>query len=236
MVVIVRKTDAGLLLITQPDHAALAGRILAAWTGDGLPSSTRRADILRAAFEHDNGWRQEDAQPRVSADGEVLDFITAPTAVRQGIWPSGVARLRTTPYAAALVAQHSISIFDRYRSDPAWSAHFAAMEGLRDECLAASGGVIDELLRDYFFVNVADTASLTFCNGWTDPSEIRPYRLRLEGQRLRIVPDPFGGRDVHLTVSARALSSARFDSDSDARIAFDSAPGTELTGVASGQA
>ena len=62
---IIRQSDAALVLITQPDHAALAGRIMRRWEADGFPQSPRRADILAAVDLHDNGWREVDAVPAV---------------------------------------------------------------------------------------------------------------------------------------------------------------------------
>src|SRR3954453_21006754 len=109
------------LLITQPDHAALAAAIVRQWTSGEFEESPRRSDILRAIAEHDNGWREVDAAPLVDrATGRILDFIHAPDAVRQGVWPRGVERLAGTPYVAALVAQHAIEIYSGYKDDPGW--------------------------------------------------------------------------------------------------------------------
>jgi hypothetical protein len=52
---IIRPDDAARIAITQPDHAALVGRIMHAWRANGLPESPRRDDILLAVTEHDNG-------------------------------------------------------------------------------------------------------------------------------------------------------------------------------------
>ena len=91
------------LVITQPEHAGLAGRIMKHWLGD-LAGSPRRAEILVAVNEHDNGWRDVDAAPIVDpATGRLLDFIHAPDHVRQDVWPRGVECLAATPYAAFTV-------------------------------------------------------------------------------------------------------------------------------------
>ena len=115
---IVRSDGTAQLLITQPDHAALAGRIMECWAADAFAAAPRRTEILLAIAEHDNGWREVDGAPLVdAATGRVLDFIHAPDAVRQGVWPRGVERLAHAPYAAALVAQHALEIYARYRTD-----------------------------------------------------------------------------------------------------------------------
>ena len=64
---IVVPEGATLLLVTQPDHAHLSGELLSLWRAGGLPENPRRADLLFAAREHDNGWREADAAPRWDA-------------------------------------------------------------------------------------------------------------------------------------------------------------------------
>src|SRR5215203_3779305 len=58
---IIRPHGSTQLLVTQPDHAALAGRIMERWAADDFPASPRRPEILRAIAEHDNGWLDVDA-------------------------------------------------------------------------------------------------------------------------------------------------------------------------------
>src|SRR3954465_10111384 len=53
---IVVPAESSFLLVTQPDHAHLAGEILSLWRAGGLPDNPRRDDLLFAAREHDNGW------------------------------------------------------------------------------------------------------------------------------------------------------------------------------------
>src|SRR5262245_59328697 len=132
---IVHAAGAVLHLITQPDHAALAGRIMGRW--QRLYEAERRGAILHAVEEHDNGWREADEAPTVDeATGRVHDFISAPAAVRQGVWPRGIARIAAEPWAAALVAQHAVTVYDRYREDPAWQDFFRDIESTRDALVA----------------------------------------------------------------------------------------------------
>src|SRR3712207_6208701 len=109
---IVREQADRLLLITQPDHAHLSRRVMERCVV--LRDRPRRTSILLAIGEHDNGWAEPDAAPQVDpATGSVHDFVTAPLAVRHSVWPRGVARLANDPWAAALVAQHAITVYDR---------------------------------------------------------------------------------------------------------------------------
>ena len=91
---IVRTNPDHLLLITQPDHAALSAAIMARWRRDGLPAHPRREWLLLATREHDAGWAEVDVAPIVDpASGRLLDFVHAPDAVRQEVWPRSIERL-----------------------------------------------------------------------------------------------------------------------------------------------
>ncbi|MGQ0642746.1 MAG: DUF3891 family protein [Gemmatimonadaceae bacterium] len=58
---IVRQLPGTLLLIRQPDHAALARRIMQRWAG--IDAAERRESILRATGEHDHGWGEPNVAP-----------------------------------------------------------------------------------------------------------------------------------------------------------------------------
>lgn len=209
-----------------------------AWRRDGLPESGRRADILIAIEEHDHGWTDVDTAPIVeSGSGRILDFVGIPDDVRRGVWPRGVRRLMGTPYAAALVAQHAIHVYRRYRTDGAWLPFFAEMEAAREQHLAAAGiRNHDDLRRDYSLLRVADLVSLTFCCGWTETQHDDSgsgYRIHLEGTTLTISPDPFGGREVALEVKARELP-AMLNDEAAVRHAFGAAAMVTVAGTATG--
>jgi hypothetical protein len=232
--VIVRRTPNELLLITQPDHAALAGAIVGAWRADGLPASPRRDIVLFATTHHDDGWLELDVAPLVDADGQLLDFINSPDDVRLAVWPRVVKKFAANPYVAALVAQHALSIYEPYRGHAVRAAFFAEMQMLRDESLArAAPRTAADLAADYFFVGLGDTLSLTFCNGWTEPRRVGDYEIRLVGDRLTVAPDPFEGRELPLRISARRLPNRRFTS-ADAASAYRAARVVALDAVVSG--
>jgi hypothetical protein len=235
---IVRREGSSQLLITQPDHAALAARVMREWRAGGLPGSPRRSSILLAVERHDNGWREADAAPLVDgATGQVLDFIRAPDPIRRTVWPRGVDRLAGTPHAGALVARHALHIYRRYRDDPGWAPFFLEMERRRDHLVREAGVSVEDLDRDYAFLRLGDLISLTFCNGWLDVQQDdagSTYAIQLEGRRLTVTPDPFEGRQVPLEVTARELPDRVFRSEADAREAFSRARAVLVQGVASG--
>lgn len=229
---IVRQANGHLRLITQPDHAALARRIMQQWPP--LHDVPRRGSILHAIEAHDDGWHDGDAAPSVDpATGRICDFITAPVAVRQGVWPISVKRLAPDdPWAAALVAQHALTIYDRYHGDPEWTAFFRAMTIRRDELLAATHETRTTLDADYGFVRIGDLVSLVFCNQWQEEPSFGGFVFGFEPETdtVRIAPDPFGGRRIPVSVTAREIDDRRYESDADLRLAVRAAPQVTLTG------
>jgi len=234
--VIVRPHNGSLLLIPQPDHSALARRIMERW--DGIQRAERRTSILLATGEHDIGWLEADAAPIVDATtGRIQDFRSVPLEIRQGAWPRAVARLSHDPWAAALVAHHAVFVYDRFRGEPEWSAFFAQMEVLRQTLLQRVERLtFDDLVRDYTFVRLGDLASLAFCCGWTDPQEFAGHVMRLVGMKLVVTPDPFAGREIAIEIGARALPDRSFDSAEDAANAYRAADRTVLSGSVVGAA
>src|SRR5688500_20355745 len=82
---IVRHVEGRLLCLTQPDHAALAGRLAEAWTADGVPNRPTRDRLITAITRHAVGWTAEDEAPRFDAATHgPCGFVAAPLAVRQG--------------------------------------------------------------------------------------------------------------------------------------------------------
>ena len=226
---IVRPATAGCVLITQPDHAQLARRIMEHCVL--LVDNPRREAILRAVGDHDNGWAPLDALPAVDAAGGVVDFINAPLEVRQGVWPRTVAGLAAEPYAAALVANHAMFAYDCYRDDGAWAAFFAGMEASRLEMLQASGATMDTLLADYAFLRLGDLISLAFCTGSTTAQPFRDWTVRLSGPRVIVTPGIFGGAPVTFEVAARAVRPP-FSSDAELQAALSRSATAMLQGEA----
>lgn len=230
---IVRPAGDRIHLVTQPDHARLAHAIMAHCVP--LAARSRRDAILHAIAEHDNGWAEPDAAPTVNADtGTIADFVNAPVAVRHAVWPRGVERLADDPWAAALVAHHAISVYDRYRPDPGWHAFFAGLEAARDAWLRASGRSLDDLAGDYAFVRLGDLVSLAFCTGWTDEHRVGEWTVRLGGPTVTVTPDPFGGVTIPFSIDARELPDRRFTSDEDLRVAIRDARTITLRGEVAG--
>ena len=64
---IVTTAPPGSRLVTQSDHARLAADLLRLFRLPELLEHPRRELLLRAIAEHDNGWWETDAAPRLDA-------------------------------------------------------------------------------------------------------------------------------------------------------------------------
>jgi hypothetical protein len=240
---IVRRDGNDWLLMTQPDHAALAGRLMEAWRADGFADRPTRARVLRAVREHDDGWADEDAAMRVDEAGNPYDYIKIPLPTRQGIWPRTVDRLAADDaYVAALVAQHAVTVYRRYHADPLWQEFFTQMGQRRDDLMArvmtessrAGSGGFESFLLDYTMLGIGDLFSQVFCNGWPQPYLIEGYQAILRDDQLTISPDPFAGATVALEVVARRIPARPYASDQDLRDTLAQAPTQRITGLAIG--
>ena len=246
---IVRHDDTGLVLITQTAHARLAAAIMAVWEADGFADRPSREATLVATAHHDDGWTEKDAEPRWDPVTRApYDFVSLPHDPRQAIWRRAVPRVAPlSGYAAALVAQHAVTITRTSRVDPEWARFMEEMERLRDDWYTSepdnpTAAQVDpaagdrlSFLRDYAVMAMGDMLSLIFCNGWTHLFEQEGHRLELQsGNRLVVSPDPFGGRSVPLRVTGRRLPAPSFDSAEHLREAWSTSTEVEIVGVAVG--
>ncbi|MDH3402988.1 MAG: DUF3891 family protein [Acidobacteriota bacterium] len=211
---IVTASEHGWRCITQPDHARLGRELLALWRRDGLPDHPRREALLEAVLEHDNGWREADAAPRLHVEeGRPHDFVSHPLAERLAIWRRGIERYRDDrPYVAALVLEHARYLHRGRRGVPAWDEFLDELESRRGELAAAAGLAPAELASDYRWLHTADLCSLVVCADWREPFERRGLRCRLREDGLELSPFPLAGA-TRFSVPCRDLPSGEYRSD-----------------------
>ena len=201
-----------------------------------LQSRARRDEILLAIEEHDNGWREPDARPSIDASsGRIRDFVHESIGVRQGVWPRGVARLLAHPRAAALVAQHALTVYERFRIDAEWAGFFTEMTQTRDRILAGLPTSLDELVADYAFVRIGDLISLIFCNEWNETQHFAGFTFARAGDSVLIEPNPFNEREIPIEVPAVELADRRFTTDAELREAIAAAALVTLPGKIAGR-
>ena len=187
-------------LVTQPDHAAFAAELLSLWRAEGVPDHPRRADLLFAVREHDNGWREADAAPYWDPERHrPHDFLTLPRPARIEIWERGVARFAGShPWAALLITRHARRLHRNRRDDAEWAGLLEMLDELERGLAEATGATEEEIAAADRLVDLADTLSLAVCNGWPEPFERHGVRARMrEGTlvdgTLELDPFPLAG-------------------------------------------
>ncbi len=213
-----------LLVITQNDHAHLAGELLSLWRTDGLPQHPRRRELLFAAREHDNGWREVDSAPLCRPDGRPHDFTTVARELRWEIWRRGTVRYADSePYAALLIVRHALHLHRAHRDDPAWSDVLTGWRDLAAELEEAAGVERADVDRDYRWIDLTDLLSLAACNRWRRPLARRGFAAELRtpedgdglaGNTLVLDPFPLAGATT-FEVGCRLIPDRAFSGDAD---------------------
>jgi hypothetical protein len=224
---IVAKPESELRLVTQPDHARIAAEILSLWCADGVPDHPRRDELLFAVREHDNGWQEADAAPRIDpSSGRPYTFYEIPGEMRIEIWRRCVRRCADgRPWPALLIATHADRLHRDRRGRPDWEEYFGELDQLLEELRARAeveGLGADALETDYRWLRLADNLSLTACGAELDGSS-----ARREPDRLVLDPFPFAGTTT-FTIPCRHIPDRRYESDSDLTIELASAHWTNF--------
>jgi len=209
--------DSGLLLATtQHDHAHLSGEILSLWRSDGLPEHPRRGELVFAAREHDNGWREVDSAPYVDRErGRPHDFLSLPRDVRFEIWRRGARRYAgRRPYAALLITHHALQLHQGRHEEPEFPAFLAELAELHQELVEETGAEAEDLAADYRFLDVTDFLSLVVANRWEEPFGRQGFHGRLAGDTLFLSPFPLAGTTA-FTLRCRKIPDRFYASDSD---------------------
>lgn len=224
-----------LRLVTQSDHAHLAAQFLRLWRRDGLPDHPRRDTLLFATAEHDNGWREADAAPRVDrATGRPHDFRSLPSADRVDIWNRGVRRHADhRPDVALLITEHALTLFAGRDGTDGWSEVLDRWRAHRAALLETLERAPDPSQQDHAWLDLADALSLACAAGWREPVHRHGYHARLlvEDDALTtmvITPFPLAGA-TRFRLPCRLLDDRDYTSDVDLGVALASARWDERT-------
>jgi hypothetical protein len=118
---LVSRRPGQLQLVTQPDHAALAGDLASWWGDEQFPTAARADSLLIAARRHDDGWHEIDTRPAVyEPAGRPAHFLEVPLPETIGPYGGGVDRIYDEdPYAGVLASRH-------------WSGLYSSRWGIQD--------------------------------------------------------------------------------------------------------
>jgi len=222
---IVAPANDQLLIVTQNDHAHFASELLSVWRKNGLAEHPRRRELLFAAREHDNGWREIDAAPTYHPkNGRPHDFMSVPRELRWEIWRRGTARFfDAEPYATLLILRHAIHLHRSHENDPDWQDIFTEWKEQEAFLLEATGIAKTKLVADYPWIDLTDRLSLVACNRWTDAFEANGIRaeLRIDPRRdtltdttLTLDPFPLAGATT-LRLACRLIPDRPYSGDTD---------------------
>lgn len=226
-----RDDGANWLVMTQPEHAALSGRLAQEWATIPEP----RAATLLAVYAHDNGHEPTDANGHWDPQtGTVQDFRSAPPETQAAISRRGIERLAVnSPYAALLVAIH----FGEH------AARERLLVQLRADPGTAADATTERIEAAYRLLQACDALSLAVCLGIAqfasskETPAFRPEGLPLLDMTFRqrgngsvgLAPWPFAPDRITAQMTARVLPARRYDSAGALAGAFYNAPLRSIT-------
>lgn len=231
---IIAAVNGRLRAVTQSDHAHLAAAILGLWRTDGLPHADARDALLYAAREHDNGWREYDAAPRVGRDGRPRGFRSIPSQDRRDLWARGVLRHREAhPLATLLIVEHARTLHAEHRQDADWAPLLASWDRLRSELMEACDVSADRLAATYHWIQLTDSISLALAERWTEPTTVRGVTLiprpglppgaaasgTAATDSLVLDPFPLAGTTT-FKLSSRTIEDRHYTHDGDLAVAL----------------
>jgi hypothetical protein len=117
---IVSPRNGDLILIRQTDHATLSGVFAERWGNETFERPEPRGPVLLAAAQHDNGWQEWEAEPKVNpATALPYQFTQMPVGEHLAFYLRGVERvIAEDQYAGLLVSMHCAGLYkQRYGTD-----------------------------------------------------------------------------------------------------------------------
>lgn len=105
---LVTRRAGNLMLITQPEHARLAGQLARVWGNERFAVPAPREALICAATHHDDGWLELDGLPVYNEDARrPANFVEVPLSRTIGPYGRGVDSVyERDPHAGALVGMH----------------------------------------------------------------------------------------------------------------------------------
>ncbi len=227
---IVETNERGQLLIPQTEHARICGTMARAWGGADFEPPRPLEPVVLAAAEHDNGWAEWEAAPRLNPEtGRPYSYRDIPIDQHLEIYRRGIARaVDRDTYAGVLVSLHGSLLYERFRSGQPGAATF--LQEQRD----LRARLLDELRNDastrpLIAPNVLETnralifgldaLSLFLCHGRPGSNRIE-FPADYAGERTALTlrrrdgdwdldPFPFDVTPLDLSVWARQLPAKR---------------------------
>ncbi len=209
--------EGGIVAISQPAHAWVAGQIARNWGNETFGSFKPEDDVYTAAALHDIGYLNWEQSPALNPEtGLPYSFLELPTESRLTLWRKSIHKMmRYGRYPALLVSLHFTHLCESHRKFDSPKQFDLEKKFLHDQ-EERQGTLITSLRNDFYYapwstddnirrnarlVSVWDWISLSLCIGFEDervienvPSAAGPLDLRMrikDSHIIRFDPWPF---------------------------------------------
>ncbi len=227
------------VLVSQPDHAALAGALAARFAAPGFPLMD--ATISRAIEVHDSGWAifpaEADPQisPQVDGNGKPISFLETEPSDFLRAWTQSVDHAEAVCAAGGYIVSSHFCALGEWRLsggidtalNTQWLKSFLHVETARRERLQKLAGHSRERLQELLLVlQFCDLLSLYLCCGATDavefPQQFEAGKVRVhrENQVFILDPSPFGRATEGASVGVRAQRFAHGKNQASTEMGF----------------
>jgi hypothetical protein len=218
------------LLISQIEHARIAGELAAAWRGPLLEPAAAHDELLAAIAHHDDGWAAWERRPGVDPQtGRPRDFTEMVLADSLAIWEQSIAGAEHIgPMAAWAVSRHFCVLLEHSLVDKephpgsdAWRGQdFLRTQSLRqrlwrqritDRYPTSDPGLLSD--RGRTWLQRFDWISLWLCCSRAPaPLSLEfPYgprrRCSVRGFDVTVEPWPFAADRLELQAPAREVAA-----------------------------
>jgi hypothetical protein len=244
------ESDGSLVMITQNDHAVIAGFCAAHWGNDRFERPDPFLSTMRATLLHDLVWLREESSPCFDAStGQTPNFLAVPFNTQEDEYRSTIDWInRTDPYAGWLVSRHRTGIWkSRYglMKQPHYpnrnlSTDIEDLVARNHAEQDAAAATLDrqKLTINYILLQVWDLLSLyVCCNEHLKELSIEPVPTSYTGEhsvcirlapvapmRIKVDPYPFDRPSLEVAMVYRRLARQVFKDESAFQRAYFEAP------------
>jgi hypothetical protein len=244
------ESDGSLVMITQNDHAVIAGLCAAHWGNDRFERPDPFLSTMRATLLHDLVWLKEESSPCFDTNtGQTPNFLAVPFSTQEDEYRSTIDWInRTDPYAGWLVSRHRTGIW-KSRYGLMKQPHYpnrnlnADIEDLvarnhAEQDAAAATFDRQKLTINYILLQVWDLLSLYICsNEHLKELSIEPVPTSYTGEhgvcvrlepvapmRIKVDPYPFDLPSLEVSMVYRRLARQVFEDEPAFQRAYFEAP------------
>jgi hypothetical protein len=253
---IVRLYQGRLLLVRQTDHQVVSGRLAEAWGNVPFARPEPFAPLVLAAAEHDNGWAEWEAAPRVNpATRQPYQFTEMAVEEHLTLYRRGVERvLARDPHAGLLVNLHLQGFFNhRFGTAPDIpdrrltpgqqefvQRHLTELQEQQRQVAEHIGLAEATLWAQYKLLQIYDRLSLYLCMPPLREATLGPVPVDGLGEEVTLAlrpvgeggvavsPWPFHGERLGVEVEGRVVPDRAYEGDEAFRAACEAAEAVTL--------